>query len=244
MADGEVVCMPQLGEDAIRSIATQLDGAADRAALSHSCAAIHASLRLLTVTDRSEAVLHLHSVHCGCSSACDAGITDITDGFEGSNTTSCVWLRGLMREQHLHLRGLPHSWACQLEGRDVRALLLLLRERRQRGVAGDVWSLEFDYPGGISPSGLHALVAGLPDVVPALTHLSLAGCAVETAGANLLADAVRAGRLRRLRRLDLESNPFSPAARTALRRACHGRGVALSAYTEVENESLYEEEAH
>ena len=57
-----------------------------------------------------------------------------------------------------------------------------------------------------------------------------------------IAEAIAQGCLpATLRELYLEDNPFSPTSRAALRRACHTCGIALSAYSEIENESLYQE---
>ena len=92
----------------------------------------------------------------------------------------------------------------------------------------------------MASKSVQMLARTLPEVAPLLVTLSLAGCGIEDIGAKSLADTVRAGHLPRLRSLDLESNPFTPVARHSLRQACRERGVALSAYSEVENETLFE----
>ena len=59
------------------------------------------------------------------------------------------------------------------------------------------------------------------------------------AAAGAVAQAVGTGRMRALRSLAMEDNPFSAAARGALRNVCRPRNVTLTAYSEIENESLY-----
>ena len=68
----------------------------------------------------------------------------------------------------------------------------------------------------------------------------MSGCALGDDGARALVDLVEGGNLPRLQTLELEDNVFSPVARTRLRRVCRTRHVALSAYTEVENEALFD----
>ena len=157
-----------------------------------------------------------HSIHCKCH----------------RGATSCGdWLARLRTERHLRL---VHT-RVRLDDSGVRVLLHILR---QRGSSQAVEALVLEYA-AIDALGIVALAQGLPSTTPRLRLLSLAGCGCDDTGVKALAQLVGSGTLPKLRSLALEDNPFSPAARYLMRTACRSRSVELSAYSEVENESLY-----
>ena len=93
---------------------------------------------------------------------------------------------------------------------------------------------------GIDCRGAATLARSLPAAVPCLARLSLAGCEVGDAGAQALAAAIERGGLPQLHDLDLDENPLGGLGRSVLRRASRTCGVALSAASVIENESLFE----
>ena len=115
----------------------------------------------------------------------------------------------------------------------MRVLVFLLRARHQAMDA-----LVFDYHRGISADATRVLVGYLVNVVPSPRSLSLAGCRIDDEGVQLLADSVAS--LANLQELFMEDNPFSPTARSVLRKACRSHDIVLSAFSEIENESLIE----
>lgn len=122
---------------------------------------------------------------------------------------------------------------------DAFMLTFLLQSRPAD--AAPIEELVFDVQGGVTSGAVIALAKLLPQAAPRLTTLSLSSCCINDVGANALAECVVANGLSRLTALFLEDNRFSATARARLRCACKTRGVILSAYSEIENESLYSE---
>lgn len=153
--------------------------------------------------------------------------------FDPSETPlRCVspgWLRATQHVRHVILR----NNSIALDATKMRVLVHLLRARKQA-----IDALVFDYHRGVSSDAVQLLIGWLTADMPSLRSLSLAGCRVDDDGAKVVASAVSA--LRGLQELCMEDNPFSPTARSLLRKACRPRDVVLSAFSEIENEVLVE----
>lgn len=218
--DDEPLHLHDIGEDALLHLVSLLPSSTV-SELASSSQRFREALGGHLETLRAAALKAFHDRHCNCSAA------------------QCPWLEAIATERFLRL-----SFSCMsLDTAGTRLLLHLLRQRQnRRNVANrlPVAELVLDYA-SIEPTAIVALARGLPSATPVLSTLSLAGCDIDDTGAKALAQMVSSGLLRKLRELSLEDNPFSPAARYSVRHACRSHGVALSAYSEVENESLYVE---
>lgn len=144
------------------------------------------------------------------------------------------WHQLLSSSKHIALQS--HR---TLDESAARTFVTLLRQHRSIDSAEALSTLVVDHP-LVTPAAVSVLARSLPVAAPMLSSLTMAGCQVDDVGARAIADVVASGKLRRLRTLELEDNPFSPPARGSLRQACRKHGVALSAYSEIENESLFE----
>ena len=140
----------------------------------------------------------------------------------------CDWLE---RSAKLHIQALPKH-VLQPE----QALVLVHTLSRRRRDGPELNELVFDC--AVSEAALLTLARALPSAAAGLTRLSLAGCGVRDPGALAIAESVPL--LPALRDLCMEDNPFSPSARGRLRLACKQCRVTLTAFSEIENESLYE----
>lgn len=217
------VTFNRLSEDDLWCIGANLVGPADRLSLARSCRSCHAALATAVMSDRQTAIRSVHDRHCSC----------LTPG-------SCVWLSKL-HGRHVQLKHVPSVLIGDdhpaVKEAEMRVLLSLLR--RPCGVHQTLDELVLDYSSGIEPAAVKLLRSSLPCIAPALQSLSMAGCRLCDAGVSSIAEMVNTGGLRRLNSIAVEDNPFSPAARSRLRLACRKHGIALSAFTEIENESIY-----
>ena len=189
----------------------------DRVSLSQTCRTMQFALRALVDLDRQLALESMPALH-------------------SPNDTGSAWLT-MLRGSHIHLKSTVIGRA--LTKTDMTVLVYLLR--RPLAPEGVSWrkieELVLEYPCGVDDGAAELLSQALPSLAPTLGVLSMSGCSLGDAGALSLAEVVASGRLRRLQSVQVEDNPFSPAARAVLRRACRKHNVALSAYTEIENES-------
>ena len=222
--EDDSVTLVSLGADELSSIAGALSSscsAADRCALARSCRFCHVALKDLLVDERNAALQALHTLYCAC-------------GAYGANGGAyCPWLSGLRQSKHVHLKRLATVRDMPLSSDETRLLLSLVE------LNSPVEELVVDYTGGVEPDAVRIIAAALPTYAPSLVALSMAGCHLCDVGATSVASIVGTGRLRRLQHVSVEDNPFSPAARARLRQACRQHRVALSAFTEVENESIF-----
>lgn len=205
-----------LNSDLLLCIANALPEAADL--VSFSCIA-HQFADALASTRQSTLALACKALHDAYS------FHHCRDGPCRWDQTSCDWLE---RSRLVQLRALPKH---QLLAAQALVLVHVLARRRWPALE----ELVFDCI--VSDEALVILARALPAVAPALTRLSLSGCSVRDAGAVAIAEAVSG--LPCLRELCMEDNPFSPTARGKLRLACRPRKVTLTAFSEIENESLY-----
>lgn len=212
--------MLHLGEDLICVLAAWLGAAPDRSALSRTCHALSHSLSgAVAEVDRGRAMISAHDSHCACGAA-----------------VGCPWAARLGSKRCVHLRCVS-SRVTPLTGEEMRVLLFLLRRSDAAGCG--LASLVFEYPRGLDKDAMVQLTQALPALAPTLTDLSVAGCQLLDSHVSVLADMISSGVLTRLSSVSAEENPFSPSARAALRRACRKHAISLTAFSEVENESIF-----
>lgn len=233
------ICLACLGDDALVSVAAHLPKV-DVYRLGRASKSLHASLGPILHAERAVLAERLHKRHCACSHK--------YTGDRASDARSCAWFAALQGHQHVSLRErqLPlvervaGGKGCQPRNEQISEALVSVALHlisRSQGEA-TIQELSFDWPHGVTDEAMRMLVRSLPSVTPGLRGLSMSGCALGDAGAGALAGLVDCGCLPRLQTLELEDNAFSPAARTSLRRVCRAHRIALSAYSEVENEAL------
>ena len=216
-ADPPPPTLDTLGDDVLQHVSCLLIAQpATLVSFSRACSCFATATRSARQQSCADARIIVHD-EFSSSSRCEDCLRSGRDG------AFCEHARSIM---------LCGKASAPLVKRDALVLAHALRHQ-------PVTSLVFDFAGGgVDASALVVLARDLLPTLESLAHLSLAGCAVRDEGARAVARAV--GRTRSLRSLAMEDNPFSATARGELRRACRPRNVTLTAYSEIENESLYD----
>ena len=256
--------LDRLGPDALGLIAARLELSA-LSASSTACGAVRSATAALLEAHRREALRSLHDHHCGCGCTDFAGefLEDADCSCPWLRSTQNVdhlilrsrslLLRSTEMRVLIHLLHRRRDRAARMRAKPIDLDMTFARMQSNLDGSPPLWHslprhLSFDYPHGVSAAAVQALVGALHEVAPGLATLSLAGCKIDDTAACALAAAVDSPTaMCMLHSLSLEDNIFTPAARGQLRRACGRRTgedgrrrVALSAYSEVENESIHD----